>query len=308
MIDFLRSEGIDESILAEIEDFRRRYPAAETQDQRIPRPRFRYYGKEVWRKALTALLAGENLLLVGPKATGKNVLAENLAAVFNRPEWDISFYLNTDAASLIGTDTFKNGEVTLRHGPIYQCAENGGFGILDEINMAKNESLAVLHATLDFRRIIDVPGYERITLSPATRFIATMNYGYAGTRELNEALASRFMGINMPIISAEDLTRLLQNQFPELKPRYAEQFSGLFQDLRKKCESSEISTKALDLRGLLASLSLIERGLTTGEALELGIVNKTFDEFERQLVADVIATRIAGDLTAAELFDGTWKK
>ncbi len=308
MIDFLRSEGIDESILAEIEDFRRRYPAAETQDQRIPRPRFRYYGKEVWRKALTALLAGENLLLVGPKATGKNVLAENLAAVFNRPEWDISFYLNTDAASLIGTDTFKNGEVTLRHGPIYQCAENGGFGILDEINMAKNESLAVLHATLDFRRIIDVPGYERITLSPATRFIATMNYGYAGTRELNEALASRFMVINMPIISAEDLTRLLQNQFPELKPRYAEQFSGLFQDLRKKCESSEISTKALDLRGLLASLSLIERGLTTGEALELGIVNKTFDEFERQLVADVIATRIAGDLTAAELFDGTWTK
>lgn len=308
MIDFLRSEGIDESIIAEIEDFRRRYPAAETQDQRIPRPRFRYYGKEVWRKALTALLAGENLLLVGPKATGKNVLAENLAAVFGRPEWDISFYLNTDAASLIGTDTFKNGEVTLRHGPIYQCAENGGFGILDEINMAKNESLAVLHATLDFRRIIDVPGYERITLSPATRFIATMNYGYAGTRELNEALASRFMVINMPIISAEDLTRLLQQQFPQLKARYAEQFSGLFQDLRKKCESSEISTKALDLRGLLASLSLMERGLTAGEALELGIVNKTFDEFERQLVGDVIATRIAGDLTAAELFDGTWTK
>ena len=308
MIDFLRSEGIDESILAELDDFRRRYPAAAEQDHRIPRPRFRYYGKEVWSKALTALLAGENLLLVGPKATGKNVLAENLAAVFGRPEWDISFYLNTDAASLIGTDTFKNGEVTLRHGPIYQCAENGGFGILDEINMAKNESLAVLHATLDFRRIIDVPGYERITLSPATRFIATMNYGYAGTRELNEALASRFMVINMPIISAEDLTRLLQNQYPQLKTRYAEQFSGLFQDIRKKCESSEISTKALDLRGLLASLSLMQKGLTAGEALEMGIVNKTFDEFERQLVADVIATRVSGDLTAAELFEGTWKK
>ena len=40
---------------------------------------------------------------------GKNVLAENLAAVFGRPEWDISFYLNTDASTLIGTDTFKNG-------------------------------------------------------------------------------------------------------------------------------------------------------------------------------------------------------
>ena len=127
MLDFLRQEGIGEDILHEIEDFRARYPLEDSSHYRVPRPSFRYYGTEIWEKALTALLSGENLLLVGPKATGKNVLAENLAAVFNRPEWDISFYLNTDAASLIGTDTFRNGEVTLRHGPIYQCAEYGGF-------------------------------------------------------------------------------------------------------------------------------------------------------------------------------------
>ena len=189
MLEFLRSEGIDESTLAHIEAFRREYPVNAGQEYRVPRPKYMYYGLEVWRRALAALLAGENLLLVGPKATGKNVLAENLAAVFNRPQWDISFYLNTDAASLIGTDTFSNGEVSLRRGPIYQCADEGGFGVLDEINMAKNESLSVLHATLDFRRIIDVPGYDRIELSPCTRFIATMNYGYAGTREVNEALS-----------------------------------------------------------------------------------------------------------------------
>ena len=200
MLDFLKSEGIDSGIIEAIGEFRTKYPADEKDEYRIPRPKYRYYGKEVWESALAAILAGENLLLVGPKATGKNVLAENLSAVFNRPQWDISFYLNTDAASLIGTDTFRNGEVTWRRGPVYCCAEQGGFGILDEINMAKNESLSVLHATLDFRRIIDVPGYERITLAPCTRFIATMNYGYAGTRELNEALASRFMVINMPVM------------------------------------------------------------------------------------------------------------
>lgn len=303
MLTFLRNEGIDENVIHRIEDFRREFPTNEDNLARVPRPKLPYYGKDVWLKALTALLAGENLLLVGPKATGKNVLAENLAAVFGRPEWDISFYLNTDAASLIGTDTFQNGAVTLRHGPIYQCAEHGGFGILDEINMAKNESLAVLHATLDFRRIIDVPGYERISLQPCTRFIATMNYGYAGTRELNEALASRFMVINMPIISGEDLTKLLKAQFPQLRDRYAQQLSGLFQDIRKKCDSSEISTKALDLRGLMASVSLVKNGLTVGQALEMGIVNKTFDDFERQLVADVIAARIDGDLDAAALFE-----
>ncbi len=302
MIGFLREEGIDEKILEKVEAFRHAYPAAESDRNRIPDPKFRYYGKDIWEKALIALLAGENILLVGPKATGKNVLAENLAAVFGRPEWDISFYLNTDAASLIGTDTFRNGEVCFRKGPVTQCADRGGFGILDEINMAKNESLAVLHATLDFRRIIDVPGYDRITLAPCTRFIATMNYGYAGTRELNEALASRFMVINMPIISGINLQKLLEEQFPRLRKEHSEQLAGLFEDIRKKCDSSEISTKALDLRGLLAAVTLVENGLNLGQALELGLVNKSFDDFERQLINDLIAARISGTLTAADLF------
>ena len=303
MLEFLKREGIKRDILQEIEEFRSIYPLEDSTHYRVPMPTYRYYGKEIWEKALTALLSGENLLLVGPKATGKNVLAENLAAVFSRPEWDISFYLNTDAASLIGTDTFRNGEVTLRHGPIYQCAEMGGFGVLDEINMAKNESLAVLHATLDFRRIIDVPGYDRITLHPATRFIATMNYGYAGTRELNEALMSRFMVINMPLISQENLKKLLLAQYPDLKEVYAEQFCALFEEIRKKCESGEISTKALDLRGLIASIKLIRNGLNTAQALEMGIINKSTDDFERQLVSDIVAARISGQLTAADLFD-----
>ena len=303
MLDFLRQEGIDPKIIDGIEDFRKRYPAVDGMAYRVPKPKYYYYGKDIWEEAAAALLSGENLLLVGPKATGKNVLAENLAATFGRPGWDISFYLNTDAASLIGTDTFADGKVTLRRGPIYQCAENGGFGVLDEINMAKNESLAVLHATLDFRRIIDVPGYDRIKLSPCTRFIATMNYGYAGTREINEALASRFMVINMPIISAADLQKLLKKQFPELSDKYAEQFAGLFQEIRKKCDSSEISTKALDLRGLMAAVQLVKNGLSVGQALELGIVNKSFDDFERQLVSDIIASRLPGSLTASDIFD-----
>ena len=302
LFEFLRQEGINGDLLKRAADFRREFPLTEADASRVPKPRFLYYGKDVWEKALTAILSGENILLCGTKATGKNVLAENLSALLCRPEWDISFYLNTDAATLIGTDTFRDGKVTFRRGPIYQCAEHGGFGILDEINMAKNESLAVLHATLDFRRIIDVPGYERITLSPCTRFIATMNYGYAGTRELNEALASRFVVINMPVISKDNLSRLLLSQYPELKGTYAEQFASLFQDLRQKCESSEISSKALDLRGLMAAVTLTRNGLTVGQALEISMVNKCFDEFERQLVSDLIASRIDGSLTASELF------
>ena len=190
---------LKESIL----EFRKQYPVEPQFQSRIPVPSNIYYGTDIWEKAVTALLCGKNILLVGHKATGKNIFAENLAAAFARPRWDVSFHVNMDAASLIGMDTFKKQEVIFRPGPICCAAQHGGFAVLDEINMAKSEALAVLHGTLDFRRSIDVPGYERIDLHPATRFIATMNYGYAGTKELNEALVSRFVVIRMPMISPD---------------------------------------------------------------------------------------------------------
>ena len=49
MLDFLRSEGIDEEMLARIEDFRRSFPAAPENAGRIPCPKYKYYGCEVWR-------------------------------------------------------------------------------------------------------------------------------------------------------------------------------------------------------------------------------------------------------------------
>ena len=298
----LQDEGVDAGLLEEIRRFRAAHPLTEEAAARVPAPRYLYYGREIWESAAAALLCGQHVLLAGPKATGKNVLAENLASVFGRPGWDVSMYVNVDAAALIGADTLKDGQVVFREGPICSCARQGGFGVLDEVNMAKNEALAVLHATLDHRRVIDVPGYQRIELDDATRFIGTMNYGYAGTRELNEALVSRFVVVDMPVISDENLQKLLRRSFPTLKQEWAVQLTQLFRDLRQKCDSGEISTKALDLRGLLSALHLVERGIPSGRALEMGIINKAFEPFERQLVADAVWARLPRDAGRDALF------
>ena len=81
-----------------------------------------------------------------------------------------------------------------------------------------------------------------------------------------------------------------------------QQFAQLFLDLQKKCESAEISSKALDLRGLLTALRLMERGLSPEAALEMGIINKAFDPFERQLTADVVWARVPRTAKADEFF------
>ncbi|MGB4440401.1 MAG: MoxR family ATPase, partial [Sedimentibacter sp.] len=102
MLDFLRKEGISENLINEIDKFRKFYKLDMDMNYRIPNPKYYYFGNDVWEQAITALICGENLLLVGPKATGKNVLSQNLAMAFGRPSWDISFYVNTDSSTLIG--------------------------------------------------------------------------------------------------------------------------------------------------------------------------------------------------------------
>ena len=302
MNNYLQKLNINENLKKEINSYRESYPVSHELLYRIPKPDNLYYGDEIWNQAVTALLCGENILLVGHKATGKNIFAENLAAAFGRPKWDISFHVNMDAASLIGMDTFRNGEVTFRPGPVYSAAKSGGFAILDEINMAKSEAMAVLHATLDFRRTIDVPGYDRIDLHPATRFIATMNYGYSGTKELNEALVSRFAVIKMPMISKDNLIKLIQDKFETISEQAAEEFANVFLDLQKKCENSEISSKALDIRGLLDSIALMEKGLEVHTALDMGITNKSFDMYEQTHIKDTIGARISKKIKTEDLF------
>ena len=278
------------------------YPVDEEVARRIVEPSIPFYGKDILEMAIAALLEGENLLLTGPKATGKNILAENLAYIFNRPTYNVSFHVNTNSGDLIGTDTFVNNEVQLRKGSIYQCAQYGGFGILDEINMAKNDAVSVLHATLDYRRSIDVPGYDKIDLHPAARFIGTMNYGYAGTKELNEALVSRFLVIDMPPQNEETLQFIFDQMFPSARQEAVQQFIGLFLDLQLKALNSEISTKALDLRGLLAAMRIVDAGLEPLKAVKMGIVNKTFDVFEKEIVEDVVMTRIPEEWTREQVY------
>lgn len=282
-----------EELKTELERFKARYPVDPAAQGRISKPPVEFIGEEILNLAVSALLQGENVLLCGEKATGKNILADNLAWLFGRPSYNISFHVNTDSSTLIGTDTFTSGEVRLRRGPVAQAAQEGGFCILDEINMAKNEAMAVMHSVLDYRRLIDVPGYQPIPMHPATRFIATMNYGYAGTRELNEALVSRFVVIRMPTLEEGQLRRLLLADAPGASEEDVKRCVGLFLDLNEKAVNGEISTRPVDMRGMVAALRMMADGMAAKDAIALGITNKCFDEYEHQLVQDVVMTRFA---------------
>jgi len=302
IVEKLLKQDISEKLINEALYFKQYYKLDKDLNYRISNTNNCFYGKDIWEMSIASILEGENILLSGPKATGKNLLADNLSQLFGRPQWNTSFHINTDSTTLIGTDTFIDNEVKLRRGSVYECAVNGGFGVFDEINMAKNDAIAVLHSALDYRRVIDVPGYERIDLHEATRFIGTMNYEYAGTKELNEALVSRFMVIDIPMLEEEKLMIILKNEFKDADEEKLNQFAGIFLDLQLKFKNGEISSKSIDLRGLIGSLKTIKRGLNPSYAIKMGITSKSFDIYEKEIVGDIIKTRIPNKWNSDDIF------
>ncbi len=303
IMDFLKEEGISPKLIQEVQEFSAAHPVKEELNGRIPVPHFYYYGKKVWEEAWQHFCV-ERIYCFQVKKPREKCTCGKSGSSF-RPSC-LGYLISCQYGCVFAYrhGYFQKRKVEFRPGPVYSCACNGGFGIFDEINMARNEALAVLHSALDFRRVIDVPGYERITLADDTRFIATMNYNYAGTRELNEALASRFVVIRMPALTLEDLQRLLREQFPDLSSKYNKQFGLLFMDIQKKCESGELTSKAMDLRGLLDAISLMHKGIPVRDALDLGVTNKIFDSYEQALLSDVMNARISMKLKASEVFDG----
>ena len=77
----------------------------------------------------------------------------------------------------------------------------------------------------------------------------------------------------------------------------------MFYDLQKKAEVGEISTRSVDLRGLLDAIGLIEMGIKPRRALKSGLVNKAFDEYERKIVEDTLNTTASSTWKAEDIFD-----
>lgn len=106
----------------------------------------------------------------------------------------------------------------------------------------------------------------------------------------------------MPEPDKETLERIIRYRFPDIRPEALVQFVGLFLDLQKKAANGEITTKVLDLRGMLSALGTIRAGLAPELAVRMGITNKTFDLFEKELVNDVVMTRLPASWTREDIF------
>lgn len=69
--DFLEEQGVSEALIKGAREYREEYEVSQEAKHRLLTPSLPFYGRETLEMAMAAILEGENLLLAGPKATGK---------------------------------------------------------------------------------------------------------------------------------------------------------------------------------------------------------------------------------------------
>lgn len=249
---------------------------------------------ELWHDAVTILMQGKNLLLKGPTGSGKTKLAETLSYFFGQPLYTVNCSVDLDIEALLGYKTLvqSDGQPVIEFvaGPVVKAMRAGHLLYIDEINMAKPETLPILNSVLDYRRSLVNPlTGETIKAGQGFGVIAAMNEGYIGTVPLNEALKNRFVVLDIPYLQGERLKQLLLQHSRQKNDTIIDRFVQLSSDLMIQAETGQIADEAVSIRALIdaCDLSLYMPPL---RAIERAIVGKVEDEREKMAIINVAET------------------
>ncbi|HLS08523.1 MoxR family ATPase [Lentibacillus sp.] len=250
--------------------------------------------QDLLNDAITALSMGKNLLLKGPTGSGKTRFAETLSNLFNQPMFNVNCSVDLDAESLMGFKTLDyEGDkqvIEFVPGPVTNAMKHGTFLYIDEINMAKPETLPLINGVLDYRRTITNPFTEEIiTAKDGFGVIAAINEGYVGTVPLNEALKNRFIVIDIPYLQGEQLKKLIQETSRLDDEHTIDLFVRLSGDLIQAVDQGKLAEDAASIRALMDACDLSAM-IPPKRAIRRAIADKLDEDREKNFVFTMAET------------------
>lgn len=189
-----------------------------------------------------AVMAGDVLatLLHGPSGTGKTISCKLICQTIGLPIMETVGCTENLDEFVLGKFIPQDDRIVFKESYVTKAIRFGGAVVFEEINFAKPQYLSFLNSLLDDNGFVRLDNGEVVYRHLNFRFFATMNFGYFGTRELNQALYNRFDSIiEVAALSDEAIRRMLQARVPECEP-VMDKLLGVYHKLKKKIEIEEL--------------------------------------------------------------------
>lgn len=174
-------------------------------------------------RVLRGMQVKKPLLLEGSPGVGKTSLITAIADVTGHKLTRINLSEQTDLIDLFGSDSPAEGEGTnqfvWRDAPFLHAMQEGGWVLLDEMNLASQSVLEGLNACLDHRGETYIPELDRtFKCHPEFTVFAAQNPQYqgGGRKGLPKSFVNRFTVVYIDVLSTDDLKMISQYLYPNI--------------------------------------------------------------------------------------------
>lgn len=190
----------------------------------------------------SAIAAGDVLavLLHGPAGTGKTISCKLICQEIGLPIMETVNCTENLDEYVLGKYIPMDDKIVFKESYVTEAIRDGGAVVFEEINFAKPQYLAFLNSLLDDNGFVRLDNGDVVKRHPNFRFFATMNLGYFGTKELNQALYNRFNSIiEIAALTDEAIVRMLTTRVPECRT-VVDKLLGVYHKIKKKIEAEEL--------------------------------------------------------------------
>ncbi len=134
-----------------------------------------------------------NVFLLGKPGTGKTYMLHALAAAFGFPIRITKMGKNSEEDDYEGMNKIIDGKLTAVQTPFLKNAHMGGITVIEEINLADPDVvMGAIGQYVEYPFTIFEQGYQPVQRHPLNIICGTFNVGTAGSKDISEALSSRF--------------------------------------------------------------------------------------------------------------------
>jgi len=220
---------------------------------------------------------GLAVMLKGPTGCGKTRFVEHMAWRLGRPLVTIPCHDDLSASDLIGRYLIRHDGTVWQDGPLTRAVREGAICYLDEVVEARQDTVVVLHALTDYRRMlpIDKTG-ENIEAAPGFLLVVSYNPGYQRMlKDLKPSTRQRFVAMDLDFPAPEHEALIVQHE-SGIEPAVARGLVSLAERIRQLRDRGLAEVPSTRL--LIAAGTLTLCGIPVREACYAAIVSPLSDE------------------------------